>query len=87
MRASHIIGNEPFAVLLADDLIDCPDKPCLKQMCEVYQETNASIIAVEEITAKQTRKYGVVALAEQNPHCNRIHAIFEKPQPEDAPFV
>jgi UTP--glucose-1-phosphate uridylyltransferase len=85
LRAMPIIGAAPFAVLLADDLMDCPKQGCLQQMCEIYAKTQQSVIAVEEIAASQAHKYGVVALKEGNRICSRIAAIVEKPRAEDAP--
>jgi len=79
-----LIGNEPFAVLLADDLM-VHDKPILKQMVEQYDEWRASIIAVQEVPAEHTRRYGIVAGIEVNDRLVDIQRIVEKPAPEDAP--
>ena len=79
-----LIGNEPFAVLLADDLM-VHDKPILKQMVEQFDEWRASIIAVQEVPAEHTRRYGIVAGTEVNERMVDIHRIVEKPAPEDAP--
>ncbi|MGE3919494.1 MAG: UTP--glucose-1-phosphate uridylyltransferase GalU [Gammaproteobacteria bacterium] len=83
--ARPIVGDEPFAVLLADDLMDCKEKSCLQQMCEVFLETSSSIVAVESITPEQTDKYGVVALKKEHPYYNKISGIVEKPKSELAP--
>lgn len=85
LRAKPIVGDEAFAVLLADDLIDCPTQSCLAQMCEIYNTTKNSVIAVEKIAPSQTEKYGVVALAENKLKHNRIKAIVEKPKADQAP--
>ena len=79
-----LIGNEPFAVLLADDLM-VHDKPILKQMVEQFDEWRASIIAVQEVPAEHTRRYGIVAGIEVNDRLVDIQRIVEKPAPEDAP--
>ena len=79
-----LIGNEPFAVLLADDLM-VHDKPILQQMVEQFDEWRASIIAVQEVPAEHTRRYGIVAGTEVNHRLMDIHRIVEKPAPEDAP--
>lgn len=85
LRARSVVGNEPFAVLLADDLMDCPRKSCLRQMCEVFAEVPASMIAVEEIVPLQTPQYGVVSLVGKHSKINRIQGIIEKPKPHEAP--
>lgn len=85
LRAKFIVGQEPFAVLLADDLIDCTGPSCLAQMCEAFIEKQASLIAVEKIAPEQTTSYGVVDLFENNTNCNLMRAIVEKPQPAEAP--
>ena len=82
--ARKLIGNEPFAVLLADDLM-VHDKPILKQMVEQYDEWRASIIAVQEVPAEHTRRYGIVAGTEVNDRLVDVQRIVEKPAPEDAP--
>lgn len=83
--AKQLIMNEPFAVLLADDLIDGKDKPCLRQMAEVYAQNQASVIAVEKIPQTETRKYGVVDVASTKERVLSIRGIVEKPHPEKAP--
>lgn len=83
--AKQLIMNEPFAVLLADDLIDGGNKPCLKQMVEKFAEQQASIIAVEKIDPAETKKYGIVAVKNSNEDITAIDGIIEKPQPENAP--
>ena len=79
-----LIGNEPFAVLLADDLM-VDDEPVLKQMVAQYAEWRASIIAVQEVPAEHTRRYGIVAGTEVNERLVDVSRIVEKPVPEDAP--
>ncbi|MCY7316707.1 MAG: UTP--glucose-1-phosphate uridylyltransferase GalU [Rubrivivax sp.] len=82
--ARRLIGNEPFAVLLADDLM-VHEKPVLKQMTEQFVEWRTSIIAVQEVPPEQTRRYGIVAGTEVNDRLMDISRIVEKPAPEDAP--
>ena len=82
--AQRLIGNEPFAVLLADDLM-VGATPVLKQMVEQCAEWRASIIAVQEVPADQTRRYGIVAGTAVNDRMLDVTRIVEKPSPEDAP--
>ncbi len=82
--AKQLVMNEPFAVLLADDLIEAKT-PCLKQMVEVFNQTTASVIAVQSIAKSETRRYGVVDVPLQSAHVTHINGIVEKPKPEDAP--
>ena len=82
--AQRLIGNEPFAVLLADDLM-VGATPVLKQMVEQFAEWRASIIAVQEVPADQTRRYGIVAGTAVNDRMLDVTRIVEKPSPEDAP--
>jgi len=83
--AKSLINNEPFAVLLADDLIDAKNHPCLKQMVEAYQETQSSVIAVQKIPPEETDKYGVVGLEWQKNQLGKINKIIEKPLSKEAP--
>jgi len=82
--AKNLVGDEPFAVLLADDLIQEGKLGCLQQMTMVYQAHKASVLAVEQIPQKDTKKYGIVEVEEQLQNA-RIHSIVEKPDPEQAP--
>ena len=83
--AKQLVVNEPFAVLLADDLIDGGRQSCLQQMIEIFNQYQASVIAVQQIPHSDTHKYGVVDVAFLNEHLARIEGIVEKPKPEDAP--
>jgi UTP--glucose-1-phosphate uridylyltransferase len=83
--AKPLINNEPFAVLLADDLIDNDKKPCLKQMVEIFQEKHSSVIAVQQIPSEETDRYGVVSLSEQTDRLGKIKRIVEKPSSAEAP--
>lgn len=80
--AEPFINNEPFAVLLADDLM--AQKSCLKNMVDEYQQHNASIIAVQRIAKDKTDQYGIVEL-QDNDFNKAIQNIVEKPNPENAP--
>ena len=83
--ARHAIGNEPFAVLLADDFM-LGEPSCLKQMLDAYQDApNSHFIGTEAIAPASTRKYGVVDVAEQKGALLRLHGLVEKPRTEDAP--
>jgi UTP--glucose-1-phosphate uridylyltransferase len=82
--AQRLVGNHPFAVLLADDLM-VGDKPILKQMVEQFNEWRVSILAVQEVPAEQTRRYGIVAGTPVNERLIDVTRIVEKPAPEDAP--
>jgi UTP--glucose-1-phosphate uridylyltransferase len=80
----RLIGNEPFAVLLADDLM-VGQPPVLAQMVEQYEERRASILAVQEVPADQTERYGIVAGTPINERLVDVDRIVEKPKPADAP--
>ena len=86
--AQSVVGNEPFAVLLADDLLHA-STPVLRQMVQIYEQQQASVVAVERIQPAQTRSYGVVA-GDAARRCSQgqafaISGIVEKPAPEEAP--
>ncbi len=85
--AKRVIGNEPFAVLLADDLIDsAPQVPCLKQMALSFQQgTVKGMVAVQPISLEQAPQYGVVAVSDPIAPLARLLGIVEKPQPSQAP--
>jgi UTP--glucose-1-phosphate uridylyltransferase len=78
------VGNEPFAVLLADDLL-ADDEPIMQQLCRVYEQNGCSILAVQDVEPEDTVNYGIVKCG---PGMNGLHpitGIVEKPEPEDAP--
>ncbi len=88
LMARELVGDEPFAVLLADDVIDAP-KPCLKQMIEVFEETQCSVIATQQVDGPAISSYGVI---DAQPVPGRWHDrlfeiqnLVEKPRPEEAP--
>ncbi|MBZ5505661.1 MAG: UTP--glucose-1-phosphate uridylyltransferase GalU [Acidobacteriia bacterium] len=88
LMARELVGNEPFAVLLADDVIDA-EKPCLKQMMEVFEESQCSIIATQEVNGPAISSYGVLdAQRIEGKFQNRafdVRNLVEKPRQEDAP--
>lgn len=83
--AKQLISNEPFAVLLADDLIDGNERTCLQQMMSVFEQTQTSVIAVEKIAPSKTKKYGIVDVVSTNTHVCAIRGIVEKPSQDKAP--
>ncbi|NOZ54228.1 MAG: UTP--glucose-1-phosphate uridylyltransferase GalU [Gammaproteobacteria bacterium] len=83
--AKAIVGNEAFAVILADDLIDDNANGCLSQMSEQYDKYQHSILGVQLVDASETEKYGIVKTDELNHRIADIEAIVEKPKPADAP--
>ena len=80
-----LIGNEPFAVILADDLCDNENDGVLSQMIDVYNKYKCSIVAIEEVPREDTNKYGVIAGQEIDNGIFRVTDMIEKPDPEDAP--
>ena len=85
--AAHIVGEHPFAVLLADDLMVGPPggAPVLKQMVDAYARLGRSVLAVQEVPADQVRRYGIVAGQPAGERLIDIERIVEKPAPEHAP--
>ena len=82
--AQRLVGDEPFAVLLADDLM-VGEPPVLQQMVQQFDEWQASILAVQEVPAEHTRRYGIVAGRSVNERLVDVAQIVEKPAPEAAP--
>ncbi|WP_374602280.1 UTP--glucose-1-phosphate uridylyltransferase GalU [Arenimonas sp.] len=83
--AEPVIGNEPFAVLLPDDLIWNKGPGALRQMADLAEAEDASVIAVQDVPREQTGSYGIVATRDFSGRFGEIEAIVEKPHPEDAP--
>jgi UTP--glucose-1-phosphate uridylyltransferase len=84
---AELVGNEPFAVILADDVIDA-DPPALKQMIDVYQKVGGPVLAVERVPADQVSNYGIVDIDPSEHLGNGIHVVrdlVEKPAQKDAP--
>ncbi len=82
--AQPIVKDEPFAVLLADDLM-YSDVSVTRQMVEVYDRHHNSVLGVQEVPHEQTRQYGIVSSANINAELDQVTGIVEKPKPEDAP--
>lgn len=82
--ARHLIGDEPFAVLLADDLVQA-DKPCLKQMVEVYNEVGGNVVAVMDVPREHTNRYGILKTGKVDGKLVEVEGLVEKPKPEEAP--
>ncbi|MDQ1245220.1 MAG: UTP--glucose-phosphate uridylyltransferase [Campylobacterota bacterium] len=80
-----IIGDEPFAVILADDLCDNDGESVLAQMVKLYEKYRCSIVAVEEIPPEDSNKYGVIAGNAEEEGVIRVTDMVEKPEPKDAP--
>ncbi len=84
LAAKHFIGNEPFAVLLGDDVV-ISQKPCLRQMMEVFQEYRTSILGVQTVDHAVVNKYGIVDGRAVDERVYKVHDMVEKPEPEEAP--
>ena len=83
--AKPVVGDEPFAVILADDLIDNASTSCVKQMVESYGEHESSTLAVQQVEKDETDKYGIVSLENKTADEGFISGIVEKPAPAEAP--
>lgn len=83
--ARQLVSDEPFAVLLADDLIDGGAKSCLQQMVEQFNATQASVVAVQQIDKSETTKYGIVDVPTITERLMPMRGIIEKPTPDKAP--
>jgi UTP--glucose-1-phosphate uridylyltransferase len=82
--ARDIVGDEPFAVLLPDDLM-VGDPGCLAQMVEAYDRVGGNIVCVEEVPAERTASYGIVAPGARDGRLTEVKGLVEKPKPEEAP--
>jgi UTP--glucose-1-phosphate uridylyltransferase len=82
--ARHLVGNEPFAVFLGDDIIDAP-VPCMAQMIEAYGRQRASLVAVMPVDPQETKDYGVIAGKPAGDSVYRVSDLVEKPSPKEAP--
>ncbi len=87
LTGETLIGNEPFAVILVDDLCDntCEAKGVLSQMVQLYSKYKCSIVAIEEVPKEDTNKYGVIAGHQIKEDLYKIDDMVEKPEPKDAP--
>jgi len=87
--AKEIVGHEPFAVILSDDVV-VGDRPCIGQLVHAYNQTHGSVVAVMEVPPAETQRYGVIAGDEVEGALNhgrlhKVNRLVEKPKPEDAP--
>lgn len=83
--AESFVCGEPFAVMFGDDLIYNPNKPCLKQLLEAYENTNQCIMGVQEVPLEEAHKYGVIKTGSTKGRYATIEGIIEKPQGKDIP--
>ena len=82
--ARRLIGNEPFAVMLPDDVI-AAEKPCLQQMVEAYEETGGSMVAAMEVEPSRTSSYGILDTSEERGDRVKVNGMVEKPAVDEAP--
>lgn len=82
--ARNFIGDEPFAVLLGDDIVKS-DPPCLKQLIDVYEETHSSVIGVQTVSDEETHRYGIIEPEARNGRAYQVKNFVEKPAPGTAP--
>jgi UTP--glucose-1-phosphate uridylyltransferase len=82
--ARHVVGDEPFGVILVDDLIDAP-RPCLAQLADAHAATGGNVLALMEVPAEHTARYGVVDPGRIDGALVEIRGLVEKPAPERAP--
>ncbi len=82
--AKPLVGNEPFAVILADDLLD-GEPPIMQQMVQMFEQHHSSILAVQNVAREDTSSYGIVASAPMGSLLHKVNGMVEKPKPVDAP--
>lgn len=82
--ARHLVGDEPFAVILPDDVI-ATEKPCLRQMMDAYMEVGGNVVAAMELRPEEISKYGVIDPASHNGRLVEMKGMVEKPEPKEAP--
>lgn len=84
--ARYFIGDEPFAIMLGDDMVDNGQgPPCLKQLIDAYEANNASILGVQEVDKENTDKYGIIDGQKLSDNIYKVKALVEKPDPDQAP--
>lgn len=83
--ARNFIGNESFAVMLGDDIVDSPGYPCLKQMMDLYEQKHCSILGVKEVAEQDIHKYGIVDGDKVSDGLYTVRSLVEKPRAEEAP--
>jgi UTP--glucose-1-phosphate uridylyltransferase len=87
LMAKDLVGHEPFAVILSDDVV-VGERPCIGQLIHAYQQTHSSVVAVMEVPHEETRRYGVIAPEAADPRDPRLYkvsGVVEKPDPDEAP--
>jgi UTP--glucose-1-phosphate uridylyltransferase len=82
--ARAFIGDDPFAILLPDDLV-LADRPCLAQLADAYYKTGGNIVAVSEVPREQTNRYGILKIGKDDGRLVEVLGLVEKPAPKDAP--
>ena len=82
--ARAFIGDDPFAILLPDDLV-LADKPCLEQLADAYYETGGNVVAVTEVPREHTNRYGILKIGTDDGRLVEVTGLVEKPAPENAP--
>jgi len=87
LTAKPLIGDEPFAVILADDLCDCTENSVISQLIEIYNQYQCSVVAIEEVPINQTNKYGIIAgnLLDNSSNAYQVTDMLEKPEEKNAP--
>ena len=83
--ARSFVGDEPFAVLLGDDVVYHPQRPCIKQLIDVYNEKGVSVLGVQTVSPEDIHKYGCVDGTQVGDRLYEVHGMVEKPKKEDAP--
>ena len=86
LTGETLIGDEPFAVVLADDLCDCPDNSVISQMIEIYNQYQCSVVAILEVPMNQTKRYGIIAgnLIDNSNNTYQVTDMAEKPEEKEA---
>ena len=87
LTGKPLIGNEPFAVILADDLCDCAENSVISQIIEIYNQYQCSVVAIEEVPMNQTKKYGIINgnLLDNSSNTYQVTEMVEKPEEKNAP--
>jgi len=83
--AQSVVGDEPFAVLLADDLIDAGERTCLNQMVDIYNQHHCSILGIEQVPHETVNRYGIIDSSPIADSLSKVNAIVEKPAVDKAP--
>jgi UTP--glucose-1-phosphate uridylyltransferase len=82
--ARHLVGNEPFAILLADDVV-LAEKPCLKQMIDAYNDVGGNVVGVVDVPREHTNRYGILDIESDDGRLAKVKGLVEKPEPDKAP--